>query len=370
MKFPPPPTIHAASTTPTPPRVHLLYGDVLRIVATLFVVGLHVVVLCVPLASGQAMTLLSESVHAVSRWAVPCFIMLSGALLIAPSDESAVAFYRKRFRRVGVPLLFWSVVSVLLCHVWLSDAAGIGQILKHSLDATLRGQPDIHLWFVFTVLGLYAVTPVIRLLWKHTGRRQQWLMTLFCLFVAFGATISSGLLNDGGWRTPALPNLFSEWVYFLGYFLIGALLRDLRLTRLALYLCVAGIVISVTSIFGGYYFTVRHDELLRAQAFFHNYLSPLVFIGAVPVFLLFSNLLADRSAPSPLLTTLAGATFGVYLMHLVVVRLLLTSDLVVSQLSAKPFQTTAGLVLVTLLVSFAVTLCITRIPRLRAIVGA
>jgi surface polysaccharide O-acyltransferase-like enzyme len=48
---------------------------------------------------------------AVAYLAVPLFIMLSGALLLDPAraDESMKVFFKKRFARIGLPMIFWTI---------------------------------------------------------------------------------------------------------------------------------------------------------------------------------------------------------------------------------------------------------------------
>jgi surface polysaccharide O-acyltransferase-like enzyme len=47
------------------------------------------------------------ALNAFCRWDVPIFVMISGALLLeqAGRNESVKIFFKKRLRRVGIPLL-------------------------------------------------------------------------------------------------------------------------------------------------------------------------------------------------------------------------------------------------------------------------
>src|SRR5947209_17248353 len=96
-----------APATGKPRRMH--YGDAIRILGTVAVVVGHV----------SDLRLFSDKVldrdwwvcnvwDCLTRWAVPCYIMLSGALLLDPArGETPRDFYRKRLARIGVPLVFW-----------------------------------------------------------------------------------------------------------------------------------------------------------------------------------------------------------------------------------------------------------------------
>ena len=91
-----------------PRRMH--YGDAIRIIGTFAVVIGHV----------ADLRLFSDHVldgewwicnlwDSLTRWAVPVYIMLSGALLLDPGRAEAPRdFYRKRLGRIGVPLVFWT----------------------------------------------------------------------------------------------------------------------------------------------------------------------------------------------------------------------------------------------------------------------
>ena len=54
----------------------------------------------------------SDVFGAIGYLGVPLFVMLSGALLLNPAkaDEPMGVFYKKRFWRVGLPLIFWTLV--------------------------------------------------------------------------------------------------------------------------------------------------------------------------------------------------------------------------------------------------------------------
>ena len=54
---------------------------------------------------------LANAVDSASRWSVPVFIMISGALALDPNRGSKPRkFLSKRIWRIGIPLVFWTVV--------------------------------------------------------------------------------------------------------------------------------------------------------------------------------------------------------------------------------------------------------------------
>jgi surface polysaccharide O-acyltransferase-like enzyme len=92
-----------------------------------------------------------------TKWAVPVFVMVSGALLLAPpAERSPLAFYRTRLSRIGIPLVVWHVVYAVLRELTSSSfdwRAGVSLLL--------RGELYTALYFFWLILGLYLVTPLL-----------------------------------------------------------------------------------------------------------------------------------------------------------------------------------------------------------------
>ena len=88
----------------------MIWLDNARIAAILAVVILHSAVSgVVDTDLGSGYWWAGNLYSAFSRWCVPVFVMISGALLLSPArQESLGTFYRKRMSRVLWPFLFWS----------------------------------------------------------------------------------------------------------------------------------------------------------------------------------------------------------------------------------------------------------------------
>ena len=97
----------------------------------------------------------------LARWAVPVFFMVSGALMLDPAREMG---WRKIGRHV------WRIVFVLLTiglgFNLVEQYASAGTFALEQVGGAVlglaRGQSWDHLWFLFELIGLYAITPVIR----------------------------------------------------------------------------------------------------------------------------------------------------------------------------------------------------------------
>src|SRR5690349_3734023 len=129
-----------------PRRMH--YGDAVRILGTIAVVMNHVCDMHLGGGVLSAKWWIFNVWDAAMRWAVPAYIMLSGALLLDPARAEAPAvFYKKRLGRIGIPLVFWTIFFM-----WFS----FHERLPRGWDTSrrqiwinlLEGKPYAHLHFI------------------------------------------------------------------------------------------------------------------------------------------------------------------------------------------------------------------------------
>jgi len=294
------------------PRAHRLSGvDTGRLVAIVLVVAQHI---SGPLAqAGDAappsVWLFGLTVQSIARFSVPLFVMLSGALMLRPSDESAADFYVRRFHRVALPALVWILIYYAFTYLYLGHTFQADEVVL----GLLRGRPYNHLYFIYLILGLYAFTPILRTAIRSltvaqfnllVGLTVGWVMVDTAIRAAVGLT----------WTNSALT-----WsVAFIGYYLLGYRLLGKRLSRgetwaaIGLWLLAAAATIALLVVVDGTPFE-------RYSAVLSSVFSPFVFVMAAASFVLMPPLewwIRERSARlGRALPLLAGLTFGVYLMH-------------------------------------------------------
>ena len=87
-----------------------------------------------------------------SSWAVPVFIMVSGALLLeSRPGEGARAFYARRLQRIAIPLVVAHVGYLLVRFRWLHEPLTMPRVVADLLHATVY----VQLYFFWIILGLY-----------------------------------------------------------------------------------------------------------------------------------------------------------------------------------------------------------------------
>ncbi|MEY9212653.1 acyltransferase family protein [Thermobifida halotolerans] len=373
-------TVHAPHRTrPTePPRsatgaatpVETVWLDLARIAAITAVVLLHAVATVVTRDHtdlGSATWWTANVVDSLVRWCVPVFIMISGALLLAPRREGLRSFYRRRFSRIGIPLVVWSAFYLSVDLFVKQETDWIG-----ALHRILAGQPVLHLYFLFVLAGLYVLTPFLRVFVAHAPTRMLWWAAATAIGLGVADQAISAFAGIGE------PNAVTRFLPYVGYYLLGYLLRDTTLGRRGVWTATAVLAASVAATTGVVGATaLAHGEWNAQAAYTYDYLSPTVLAMSVALFLLFKPLAArwprltsadrDTTAPRRRLRTLADLSFGVFLVHLVMLRELRAFTGIPDHPVAM-VATVLAHTAVVLAASLAVTAVLRRVPGLRATV--
>lgn len=170
--------------------------DLIRTVAIVLVILLHASIEPYPnvdlmTPQGVQIWVASDIYDSIARVCIPLFVMLAGALLLQPSkaDEPLGAFFRRRFARIGVSFLFWGAIYVL----WGVYVKGWAISAQTLTQAILNG-PYYQFWFLYLLIGLYILTPVLRVFIKHAEPRIiRYLVAVWFLGTAIVSLI--GLLD-------------------------------------------------------------------------------------------------------------------------------------------------------------------------------
>lgn len=321
MRFPHVRPASAAAPSPTasdtrpssiPPDPRLAQLDAARWIAALAVVLLHCA--AVPVSStepyGTAGWVSANLYDSAVRWCVPVFVMISGALLLAPArPEGIPRFYLRRSARILLPLVFWTVFY-LAWTVTLEHLDGTPHEPMAWLRRLTEGRPYYHLWYLYMIVGLYLFAPFVRELYGKLSVRRR----LACVMVTLAIAIVDALYRH---LTGQGYGFFLAWfVPYLGYFVAGRMIYEgsLSLPRPSWVLAAS---IALTAL-GVYALSTSQ----RLNFYFYDYFSITVPFMSLAVFQL---ILATPALPR--LVLLAPLTFGIYLIHPVFIDLAQRSPL-------------------------------------------
>ncbi|MFF1634968.1 acyltransferase [Leifsonia sp. NPDC058248] len=341
--------------------------DVLRVVAILGVIAIHVFggIVGNQAIRGSGTWWAATAVDIGNVWVIPVFVMVSGALLLGPRAQSAgpAAFYRKRLIRLGPAFIAWQlfyliVVRLLLSHQHLS--------LVQLLGLVAAGTAYTHLYFLWLIVGLYLIAPVLAAFLNQGGQRRAFVFAGSVLAFTVSVVALSGLSAYFGAPNPIVLNALTQWMPYVGYFLAGWALRNVALswkwTLLAAVITAALLVETVWQ-----YGSLSRPALLQAVSP-AGYIGAIVAVASIGVFVVGQSIFARvtlRGRSARMLAELSDAAFGVFLVHFffLVLAVTLFPALLVALDNhlLVAFATWAGIAVV----SFAVSLGARRVPGLR-----
>ena len=294
---------------------HIYWIDLVRVVAVFQVILVHLsYVLFFKEELFSPNWVAANFYDSLSRMGVPLFFMVSGYLLLGKSEPIS-DFFRKRFWKVGIPTLFWSVAYLL----WSVEAYRNGtmsplSVVLSMLKAIYLGNVEIHLWFLYILIGIYLAVPILRVFVSAASRRD---LTYFVILWFVATPLFELAQRMLGLQTALVIPVVTGYV---GYFMMGYLLAELQLGRYGRILSVAGIILAVAVTFVG-------TNLLSARAapidaYFYSYFSPPTVLATICGFFLLKDLGQKLGKAGRLVRMVSATSFGIYLIHIFVVELL------------------------------------------------
>ena len=172
--------------------------DWLRVLATYAVVLLHVTGLWISYSGSvknQTIITLAYLYNDLSRFAVPCFLMLSGALLMKGEWQlSFKEFYKKAFFKLGIPTIIFSLIYTV--YMLFSFNYGIyrlnGSLPAVLLTRFLRGVPMFHLWFMYMLIWVYVFAPFAKIIKTNVSSSTYTRMgIILCVMSTVSASAST-----------------------------------------------------------------------------------------------------------------------------------------------------------------------------------
>lgn len=373
---PSPPASPEAESSIRPVRSRVYYFDYLRLWATLGVIMLHTSALIFTVNHKKTVDLTSKFSVAdlgdsLGRFGVGCFFMVSGALLLAPEHTFRL---RKQVVRVAAPLVFWSVVYALF-EAYFKDhhLPRISGTDTHPTDVVevvksfFRGAFMYHLWFVYVLVGIYLVMPLLRPLTAlPTPRRDALLRYGLLLWVIFTLVLPAAEQiwpKDVSLYHSAFPPLPIGYLgtVVLGFYLHhhGITFRGRPIRRTALLVgAFAGMITGAISIY--LELTLRHGS-----GWGLNNLTPQITLYAACVFLLAKSTFDRPGRHYAFVSLFSRLSYRIYLMHALVLHYLRAISPMKHWYLDDPLLSIPVITVLTVVITFLLAWAIDQIKPLR-----
>ena len=329
--------------------------DLLRIISMILVISMHSAIYYksqyLEVYKGNTeFLLITNFFDSISRFAVPCFMMISGSFLLADKKNiDYTFFYSKMMKNVvshtlifGAIYFFYVLMRGVLFYQFVSN--DINQIIKPFKNVWV-GAPFYHLWYMTVLIGIYLLIPWLIRFKEVIGEKAFIYVTIILLVVSVFSDITS--VHTLSWDPGKI-------ILYIPYFNLGYIIKrrfekkEVKSFFLFSILYI-GSVMLLTNLSSEMVKNNLQVEKMDINIF--SNLNPIVVIGSISLFSIFANInISFRFG------RLAEKCFYIYLIHAGVLDILL---IVKDKLNLKVqsiFIDLLAVIVITFIISYIATL--------------
>ncbi|MCI8965462.1 MAG: acyltransferase family protein [Clostridia bacterium] len=206
------------------------YLDILKIISCIAVIVLHTcsrdMKLVSPISNRYQVLNFFDS---LTRFAVPIFVMVSGALFLNKNKKVDVKrLYTKNVLRLFSAYLFWSIVYGLFSYYCLKNYTSLISAMQSVMLMSY-----FHLWFIPMMISIYLLIPFLKKIVDNSNKNEIFtIIMLFFIFKIVNDTICRFDYPELEYIQAILKRfLISRVVGFVGYFFLGYYLSTYKIDK-------------------------------------------------------------------------------------------------------------------------------------------
>lgn len=241
---------------------------------------------------------------------VPLFFCVNGYLTLRKQKE--YRFILRKAIRILLLVLFWSIVDVVSISYCRGDMVSFNTLKSYVL---FPEEPyNVYLWFLYSIIGLLILSPVLRAATTIEKKTQLWILGILVLFSFQGAT---------RYINPYADYLNVLTAFPIVYFIAGFLIISDELTLPGVKNWHVWCIIT-----GCFLLQYGHNYLANQPAFRELFIQgSQVFAGYNTVFTLFATigtvyLFKQLKNAPPHMLWVGQNSLGIYLIHYPIMRYL------------------------------------------------
>lgn len=285
--------------------------DLLRILAALFVIIIHVLVRPIVVSFKhpyQSISfLICSGIKGFVQTAVPLFVLLSGAFILTENRNKNVSyFYKKTFKKIVLPTAIAALIyyyfsfglQVIKGYMENMPSLSLYNLIPISI---LFAPPFYHLWYMYMLIVLYLAVPWLIKLKEGMGERK--FFVIGWIFLIIGIFIEP--YNKDIWPI--------RFINYLGYFILGHSIHYYKDYFKAKWCFLLVSIISSILVTIFTYFSVIHHTFsdINDGLRLYDNLSPFMVVSSIGLYIFFLNLPSKKSKIHMLTTY----TFNIYILH-------------------------------------------------------
>ncbi len=292
-------------------------------------------------------------IYYLCGFAIPFFFMSSGYILLNRSNLTFQYFSKKAVQILGV-VAAWNVLlyicKVLYKFVSHQDGIGISELFFMIGGSLIQRDTMSHFWYMGSLIIVYFFACVL----SRCNLQEKHKMVLWICLAVICLGIQSASLIIGYSVQEKVIQTLRLWTYFQ-YFVLGGLMPAFIIwisnkISLCWHTVLAILIGALIPVYGLFNSRLNpHAEYL--------YDDIILMIGVILFFSLVMRIKVSEKATC-LVQKLMPYTMGVYIIHILVIKLL------VHFIPLNTFMSSCVVFIITLSVSFAASFCISKVPVL------
>jgi surface polysaccharide O-acyltransferase-like enzyme len=170
-------------------KKRIYYLDVLKVISMLAVIFMHVIGNTIHTFNLNGTPLIVYStICELMYFAVPMFIMISGALFLNP--EHNVNIKKSVLKLISCLFIFGILYSLI--EIYFNNQNLNYSSLITSVSNVFTGNLWNHMWYLYLIIGLYLLTPLLRVFIKNCSLKEyQYILILLFVFTIIIPDIAS-----------------------------------------------------------------------------------------------------------------------------------------------------------------------------------
>lgn len=346
--------------------------DALRILACFFVIVVHITSygLADPYMQAPNTVFVINDYqiynifNSLSRSGVLLFVMISGSFMLDPNIEVSNEKIKKQIIKTIKLLLVFSITYALffnfLYYVLNGTKISIINIVKDIIFG------HTHLWYLYMIIGLYIITPILRIISSNSYSMNEFLIIGLLIAVIIPSLSETQIFSF----VSTLLNRFSiniinsyVVVYMLGYKLKEEITNK-EISRKTILLLIAIYVISVSfTVAMTSYRKITINDVNLFPYYQNNFVTTV--LEAISIFSIFIYLDKIKYFKKiKLIYKLASYTTGIYCIHFGVIQCLL----IFFDFNYQAFNKITILFVITVSLSIIATFICKKIPFIKNII--
>ena len=242
-------------------------------------------------------------------WAVPCFLMMTGSLLLDSKKEVPTKkLYGKYVVRMVITLFTFGLAYSWMELIFNSRTVSLVQI-PQVVRNVLTGNTWEHMWYIYCLIGLYVLLPLYKLIANHASDTQ--LKYILLILFVFESVFRLTKVVDMSLGFYCHVNTIYPFWFLMGVaWNRGMFKRSIVFN--VIFLTVSSGLLVITTV-------LRVIWNVPVNSLF-GYDSVLVVAQSISLFSLF-NAIRTEIKLDKMLVQIGDKSFGIYLVHMVFVNL-------------------------------------------------